>query len=114
MSQTVGERISKVRGNLGVGEFADVLGVNRKTVTRWEANETLPDGASLLALMEHFGVDPRWLLKGEGGERSAQPTLTPDEAALLDNYRHAGDEGRRALKATSAALAQSARVKKAG
>ena len=42
--------------------------------------------------------------------------LAPDEAALLDNYRHAPPAGKDALKATSAALAQStcATRKKAG
>lgn len=32
--------------------------------------------------------------------------LKPDEAALLDNYRHASPEGRKAIKATSDALAK--------
>ena len=32
--------------------------------------------------------------------------LKPDEAALLDNYRHASPEGKKAIKATSDALAQ--------
>ena len=32
--------------------------------------------------------------------------LKPDEAALLDNYRHASPEGKKAIKATSDALAK--------
>lgn len=38
----------------------------------------------------------------------------PDEATLLNNYRHCPPEGKDALKATSAALAQSKCGKKAG
>lgn len=40
--------------------------------------------------------------------------LVPDEATLLDNYRHCPPEGKDALKTTSAALAKSKCNKKAG
>ena len=83
---SVGGRIEQVRGKLGIGEFAEVLGVNRKTVSRWEADETLPDGASLLALKDKFGADPGWILTGSG-EAPNTSSLTPDEQVLLDGYR---------------------------
>lgn len=63
--ETIADRLRSVRGALGVGEFADELGVNRKTVTRWEAGDAVPDGDSLLALQQVFLVDPVWLLLGE-------------------------------------------------
>lgn len=107
---SVGERIQLVRGGLGVAEFATELGVNRKTVTRWEANEALPDGASLLSLMNKFNANPAWVLTGEGGA----PALKPDEAALLDNYRHCSVEGKNAVKTTVSCLAQSGKVVKKG
>ena len=81
-----GTRIEQLRGKLGIGEFAEALGVNRKTVSRWEAGDTLPDGASLLALKEKFGADPGWVLTGAGTAPSTS-TLTPEEQVLLDGYR---------------------------
>lgn len=36
----------------------------------------------------------------------------PEELALLDNYRHASEEGQRAIRATSDALAQPARKRR--
>lgn len=102
MSLTVGQRIQGIRGAMGVMEFAERLGVNRKTITRWEADEALPDGASLLALLEKFGADPAWVLAGTG----ASPSLAPDEAALLDNYRHAPEDQQRLLRETGAAFAK--------
>lgn len=83
---SIGSRIEQLRGNLGIGEFAAELGVNRKTVTRWVADETLPDGPSLLALKERFGADPGWVLTGTG-EAPSKSSLTPDEQVLLDGYR---------------------------
>lgn len=80
---SVGARILKVQGEMGVTEFADELGVNRKTITRWVANDSLPDGASLLALMQKFGADPAWVLTGSG----AAPDLAPRERILLEKYR---------------------------
>ncbi|CBJ42992.1 helix-turn-helix domain-containing protein [Ralstonia solanacearum] len=84
--QTVGDRIKAVRGDRGISEFAAELGVNRKTVTRWEADEALPDGGSLLVLKTRFGVDPGWVLTGEGDSPDAS-TLTPEEQLLLSRYR---------------------------
>jgi len=108
MSDSIGARLRQVRADMKVGEFADRLGVNRKTVTRWEADDTIPDGQSLLLLLELFGVDPRWLLTGQG----SPPGLTPEELALLDNYRHCPPEGRAAMRATSAALSEQPTRKK--
>src|ERR1700751_1137340 len=89
MSQ-IGDRIKQVRGTIGVGEFATILGVNRKTLTRWEASEVLPDGPSLLALMSHFNADPIWILTGKG----IAPALEAAEQVLLDNYRRCTPQAR--------------------
>lgn len=83
---SVGARVALLRGKRGVADFAEELGINRKTVTRWEGDETLPDGASLLALKEKFGADPGWVLTGQG-EAPDMASLTPDEQVLLDGYR---------------------------
>lgn len=91
-------------------EFADRVGVDRKTVGTWERGERLPDTKALLALMEKFGADPAWVLTGTG----ATPVLAPDEAVLLDNYRHCPEEARAAIKATSDLLAQPKGMKKRG
>lgn len=96
--KSIGSRIEQLRGKLGIGEFAEELGVNRKTVTRWEADETLPDGPSLLALKEKFGADPGWVLTGIG-EAPSKSSLTPDEQVLLDGYRALDQAVRRRMLA---------------
>lgn len=101
MSFSVGYRIKVVRGNLGVGEFADALGVNRKTVSRWEADEVLPDGLSLLALKRCFDCDPGWLLTGDG----MKPLLDSSEQVLLENFRRCNPTAKMNLIQTSALLA---------
>lgn len=81
---SVGARIRVIQGKMGVGEFAEALGVNRKTVTRWVADDSLPDGASLLAILDKFGVDPSWVLTGRG----AGLQLNAEEQMLLTRYRN--------------------------
>ncbi len=97
----VGRRVAQARGELTQSEFAARLGVDRKTVVRWESGERLPDGDSLLLLWQKFRVEAGWLLTGMG----SAPPLTAREATLLDNYRHASEAGRKALDQTGAALA---------
>lgn len=92
MSLSIGERLRQVRGNIGVAGFAAALGVNRKTITRWESGGSIPDGASLLALKEQFDVDPSWLLTGKGTGLE----LADDERELLALYRAAPLAGKAA------------------
>lgn len=99
-----GRRIAGVRGGMSQAEFATRLDVDRKTVVRWEAGERLPDGSSLLKLLTEFGVDLNYILTGQGtGDVAA---LNDDEAALLNNFRHAPQAQRDILSATSQAFAK--------
>ena len=90
MSSTtgIGDRLRGVRGQLTQAEFSARLGVHRKTVERWESGERIPDGESLLSLKREFGIDPGWLLTGEG-DRPSTATLSPDERELLALFRAA-------------------------
>lgn len=71
----------------------------------YEKDERLPDAAYLAATAQ-VGADVLYILTGERSF-TPPPALKPDEAALLDNYRNSPKEAQDALKATSAALAQS-------
>ncbi len=86
MSKGIGQRIAQLRGEMKIGDFADRLGVNRKTITRWEAGEVLPDGSSLLALHAQFAASPSWVLLGDVGPEQGLP-LAAEEVLLLTRYR---------------------------
>lgn len=104
--QEIGARIREVRGAMTQKDFADKLGVGRTSVVRYEAGERMPDAVFIAKANLVMGIDPIWLLTGQRGAPAQAPPLAPDEAALLDNYRHSPPEGQAALKTTSAALAQ--------
>jgi phage repressor protein C with HTH and peptisase S24 domain len=62
----LGGRIRTVRGELSQQEFGDRLATSAQTIGRYERDERSPDAAFLRALMDRFGIDPRWLVTGEG------------------------------------------------
>lgn len=110
--QAVGQRIAELRGQLTKQDFSARLGVDRKTVERWEAGERLPDGSKLLKLMIEFGADVNYILTGQRtGGAVAAPGLSPRQAALLDNYEHTDEHGRKIIEATAFAAAQPDKVK---
>ena len=112
---SVGLRIRTLRGDLSLREFATRLGVDHKSVSGWEAGKRLPDGSSLLALMEHFSADVNYILTGQRSGSAAPvpepaaPALARDEEILLDNYRNSPPDARVAIKAASDAFARTAR-----
>ena len=94
-----------MRGAMKQSEFAEQLGVNRQTVSRWEAGERLPDGSSLLRMREVFGADINVLLDGKEG--GAAPDLRPDEEKLLADYRAAHSDARERIRQVAATAATS-------
>lgn len=77
-----------------------------RSLRNYEKGERQPD-ASCLAAMAAAGADVLYILTGQrSGAAVPAPALKPDEAALLDNYRHSSAEGKKAIKATSDALAK--------
>lgn len=109
----IGERLKEERDRLGLSQtdFAALGGAGRKTQFNYETGERAPDGAYLAAIAS-VGADVLYILTGQRGGASPAPALKPDEAALLDNYRHCSAEGKNAVKTTVSCLAQSQGVKK--
>jgi len=99
----IGARIRSIRGDMTQKDFGDRLGVGRTSVVRYEAGERTPDAEFIAKAYSVLGIDPIWLLTGAG---SGAPSLTPEETALVDNFRHSPPEARKAIKTTSDLLAQ--------
>ena len=61
---TFSEKLIRLRRREGLSQeaLAEVLGVSRQAVSRWEQGTALPDSAKLLPCARHFGVSVDWLL----------------------------------------------------
>lgn len=69
---SIGQRVRELRGDASQANFAERLGVDRKTVGRWEAGDLLIGATSLIRLREAFGADINWVLTGnDGGQEPA-------------------------------------------
>lgn len=105
------------RLGLSQAEAGALCGVSREMWGKYERGIAVP-GGDVLEAFAQAGADVLYILTGKRtthmDETRAEyvvAPLKPDEAALLDNYRHSSPEAQAALKATSNALAQSAEVK---
>lgn len=122
MDNYFGDRLKVERERLGFSQdqMAEAGRVKKRAYCYYEANERAPDVLFLEALA-FAGADVLYIVSGSRSLASQQSHqvnqdvapygLSADEAALLDNYRHSPPEAQAALRATSAALAQSAEEK---
>jgi transcriptional regulator with XRE-family HTH domain len=81
-----------------------LAGVQISAQTNYETGKRHPD-AAYLSIIAAAGADVLYILTGE--RSGAASVLAPDEAALLDNYRHSPETGREAVRKTAFAFSQS-------
>lgn len=59
----IGENIRECRGIMKQAEFAEKLGVNVTTVSRWENGQSIPNGEMIQKIADTLGVRTETLLK---------------------------------------------------
>jgi transcriptional regulator with XRE-family HTH domain len=101
----VGSRLTEERVRLGLSKvgLADACGVRREMIARYEKGEAAP-GAEVLAKLMMLGGDVAYILTGIHSA-SAQAisdqrgvyVSDPRKLALLDNYEHSTEEGKRTI-----------------
>lgn len=71
---TIGEKLSRLRkeNNLTQEQVADLLGVSRQAVSKWESGVTFPETEKLIRLSDLYGCSIDYLLK-ENAERAEAP-----------------------------------------
>ena len=70
---TPGERIKKLRQNAGMSQekLAEMVGVSRQAVTKWEAGQSAPGTENLFRLAEVFGTTVDMLTQREKPDAQA-------------------------------------------
>ena len=68
MKPNIGQRIREARQakSYDQARLAAKLDVATRTLQRWEKGEQVPDGTYLMRIAKTTGVNPPWLLSGEG------------------------------------------------
>lgn len=108
---TIGLRIESERKRLSLDiiTFADKAGVHRNTQKKYESGDRSPD-AEYLQRSAGIGVDVLYVLTGM--RNSVIESIDQRQRALLDNYEHSDDAGKKIIEGTASLAAQSAQVKK--
>jgi len=62
-----GENLVRLRKRKGVSQeqLAEVLGITRQTISKWELNQSTPDLQYTVQISEYFNVSLDYLIKGE-------------------------------------------------
>ncbi len=104
-------RIKEERERLGLtqAEAGDRCGVSREIWGKYERGKAAPGGEVLFAFAQ-IGGDIQYILTGQ----RVSGTLPPREAALLDNYRHSDDQGKRTIESVAGLAAQPPALKAGG
>lgn len=118
---TIGDRLRAERERLGLSQtaLATHAGTSKQVQISYEKGKTFPN-AEYLAVFAELGADINYVVTGKQNLTPPPPppviVLTPREEALIDNYRHTAEAGKRAIEATGATLAReiSARRKAGG
>jgi transcriptional regulator with XRE-family HTH domain len=97
-SDLVVERLRAERSRMGLSqaEIAELGGVKPRTYQNWELGIASVATDFLMAMAAH-GRDVVYVLTGRREAKVA--TLSPEESALLDDYRAATQQGRAAARA---------------
>jgi len=80
---TLGTRINRLRTEkkLSQGELAEVLGVSRQSISKWETDSSVPELDKLMKLSRLFGVTLDELVTGEAAENAGSPAAATPSAA---------------------------------
>jgi len=74
---TLGDRIYKTRRSTGLSqaEFAETIGISRRSLGKYENDQTVPNKAVLLSMALFAGVPVDWLRFGTTSDQGNPPTI---------------------------------------
>lgn len=101
---TLGERIKAFRKNAGMSQekVAELVGVSRQAVTKWESGKSAPSTDNLFKLAEIFGTTVDLLLDSESGRKTAAEELY--DLYRQEEEKRLSDRRKRLKGNTAAAL----------
>ena len=64
---TIGTKIQTLRKQRGLSQeqLAEILGVSRQAVSKWEAGQSVPDIDKIVLICDYFGVTTDYILRNE-------------------------------------------------
>lgn len=87
---TLGERITEIRkeNHLSQEAFGDKLAVSRQAISKWEADQSIPDVEKLILLCQTFEVNIGWLLGMEEKKTQEVSELNDVQKEMVQEIVH--------------------------
>lgn len=81
----ISDRIQFLRKAKGITqeELADAVGVSRQAVSKWEAEQSMPDLERVVAMAEYFDVTTDYILRGTEPVKDEPRSLNARTAAVM-------------------------------
>lgn len=97
---TFGDKLSRLRKeyNYTQEQLADILGVSRQSISKWESDTSYPETDKLIELGNLFDCSMDYLLKEEITERSGIPSASTEGVLAQIGRKVTGDENKRKVK----------------
>ena len=97
---TLGEKIAKQRKDLNYTQeqLADILGVSRQSISKWESDIAYPETDKLIELGKLFECSMDYLLKEEITEKTGVPTSVFTEKVEEISKKVITDKNKRKMK----------------
>lgn len=97
----IGERIKQARAeaSLSQPQLAQLCGWDSQSrISQYETGKNEPGLDDIKRVAEALGVSFGWLASGEEQFHIDKNPLTSEEKALVDNYRHSDERGRKMIR----------------
>lgn len=118
---SIGSRLLEVRESMdktqsefaSIAAAAGVPGATRQSQAKYEKGIAMPSAAYVAAIAA-AGADVLYILTGQRSQPVPESAmLPPRQRALLDNYEHTDEAGKKIIESTASFAAQSDKRKKA-
>ena len=102
---TFGDKLSKLRKehNYTQEQLADILGVSRQSISKWESDTAYPETDKLIGLGRLFDCSMDYLLREEITEKSGAPSASTE--GVLVHIRRNRSKAKKILKIVGMVLA---------
>ena len=93
---TFAERLKQIRveNNLNQAEFAELTGVGKSMIPKWESGLTEPRASSIDKIAHAVGVKRQWLAYGTGDKTYADTEKRKQEKIKAESHRYKAQDER--------------------
>ncbi len=107
MKMTIGTKIQTLRKQHGLSQeqLAETLGVSRQAVSKWEAEQSVPDVDKIVLICDYFGVTTDYILRNEELPKTEQEHEPQFDNLVQNKYNISENEEKKKKSALLLAVA---------